>query len=586
MSALPGGKYRSLAIPLTQARGVNDYRAMLASRRKLRSFVFLASAAACCTTGRAASAADFEVTGETAFQAYEVSDPWGDVVLERRRFTQTIGLAAYNLQGKYEPGKADYRVVMRLRLDADFGINQNMPSGQEGGETNYHTAAGDGVRYIPGLAEAPVDLMYGYVEGRNLAGGLLGFKLGRQYMTDVLGWWSFDGGLVRITTPYFLQAEVYGGFEQRGGLPLSTPRFEQQGVWRGTHADFGNAEGQPSPADYPSYQFAEPAPAFGFALESNGPSWVHGRFTYRRVYDTGESITQQFPDPAPGSTTTGGYKTIDGTRISSDRLGYALDLNKSDLGGAKGGIAYDLYTQNVTRWYAGLEAYLGKHVTLGADFEYFYPTFDGDSIWNWFTHSPINTLTGRTTIQFTKRFDVSASGGIRQLTEDGNPATFGAGECKAAGQPADCRTNNFVVDPSNANYAAVTAYARDDKNRTFTQTTDALGNLAGRYRWGSGHAAFRGMFETGDRGHRVGGDLDGEQKVDGGRWTVGARTSLYDWADVLRPDRNATSFGYVLAGGFKPASVADFRLEWEHDMNRLIGQRYRIVGLVNLKVLQ
>ena len=28
--------------------------------------------------------------------------------------------------------------------------------------------------------------------------------------------------------------------------------------------------------------------------------------------------------------------------------------------------------------------------------------------------------------------------------------------------------------------------------------------------------------------------------------------------------------------------LADFRVEWEHDMNRLVGQRYRVVGLVNL----
>jgi len=45
-------------------------------------------------------------------------------------------------------------------------------------------------------------------------------------------------------------------------------------------------------------------------------------------------------------------------------------------------------------------------------------------------------------------------------------------------------------------------------------------------------------------------------------------------------------FGYVLAGGFKPVSVADFRLEWEHDTNRLVGQRYRVVALVNLLVLK
>ncbi len=32
--------------------------------------------------------------------------------------------------------------------------------------------------------------------------------------------------------------------------------------------------------------------------------------------------------------------------------------------------------------------------------------------------------------------------------------------------------------------------------------------------------------------------------------------------------------------------VAEFRLEWEHDMNRLVGQRYRVLALINLLVLK
>ncbi|HEY4116826.1 MAG TPA: hypothetical protein VGM56_03170 [Byssovorax sp.] len=548
-------------------------------------FVGAAIVALCASSARAARAADFEVTGDTAFQAYEVSDPWGDVVLQRRRFLQTLGLAAYNLQGgEASPGKPDYRVVMRFRLDADFGINEALPSSQSGGETNYATSAGQGVRFVPGLREAPIDLMYGYVEGRNIANGLFGFRVGRQYVTDVLGWWSFDGGLMRLTTPWFVQVEVYGGFEQRGGLPLSTSRFEQNGVWRGNHEGFGG-DNQPAYSDYPSYQYAEPAPAFGFAVESNGPSWLHGRFSYRRVYNTGESITQQFPDPAADQSATGGYKTISGTRVSSDRLGYAFDANKNDLGGAKGGIVYDFYSQVFSRAYAGLEGYIGKRVTLGADIDYFYPTFDADSIWNWFTHSPVDTITGRVAVKITRRFDVTASGGARIWLSDGDPSAFGDGQCKALGLGTGCYANT-AVDSSNPGLAVVGAYTRDDANRATTSSVDGLANVAARYRFASADVGLRGMLEDGDRGHRVGGDLDAEKKLDGGRFTLGGRTSLYDWDDTLRPDRSATSFAYVLAAAFKPASVANFRVEWEHDMNRLVGQRYRVVGLMNLRVLQ
>ena len=47
---------------------------------------------------------------------------------------------------------------------------------------NAQTAA----RFVPALKPAPVDLMYGYLEGRRYARGMLGFKLGRQYVVDPL----------------------------------------------------------------------------------------------------------------------------------------------------------------------------------------------------------------------------------------------------------------------------------------------------------------------------------------------------------------------------------------------------------------
>ena len=42
------------------------------------------------------------------------------------------------------------------------------------------------------IRRGPVDLMYAYVEGRRFFKGVMGFKLGRQYIIDPLGWWSFE----------------------------------------------------------------------------------------------------------------------------------------------------------------------------------------------------------------------------------------------------------------------------------------------------------------------------------------------------------------------------------------------------------
>jgi hypothetical protein len=113
---------------------------------------------------------------------------------------------------------------------------------------------------------------------------------------------------------------------------------------------------------------------------------------------------------------------------------------------------------------------------------------------------------------------------------------------------------------------------------------DLIGNLSARLRWATGNGGFRGLLEQGDRGQRRGGELYAEKGFMGGRWSIHGRTSVYDWDDNLRPDRAATSFAYVLGGGFRPSEVMQAMLEWEHDMDRLVGQRYRILAVLNLKV--
>lgn len=542
--------------------------------------------------GERAHATDVELFADTALSGYQVANPWGDVIVDRRRFTQTVGLGLYNLQGRYRPGEASWSAVVMARLDADLGVNAKLPSAQAGGETSYATAAGNGVRFIPGLSVAPVDLVYAYVEGRNIAHGLLGFRLGRQHMTDVLGWWSFDGGLVRVTTPFFVQVEAYGGLEQRAGVPVSTGRYERQGVWRGSHVGFGNGAGIPSAVDYPSFLHARPAPALGVVIETVGTSFVHSRLSYRRVYNTGAVLTSPFPDDR------GQHHAIDQIRLSQDRFGWSADVGKAEIGHARGGFTYDLYNQIVASFYGGIEAYAGKRATIGADIDYFVPTYDADSIWNFFTRGPITTLTGRASVRFTKRFDISASGGARLWSAEGDASVdrrtglsaFGAGECAAAqaelakvGAALDCTIGRVYLDPSSG---AASAYARDAANRATGVTVDALGNLSGRYRFPSGDLSLRAMVEAGSRGSREGADLAGEARLDGGRLTLGSRVSLYGFADPNRPDRDAISFGYVLSAGFAPAGIARFRLEWEHDTNRLVGQRYRVVALVSLAMLK
>ncbi len=526
-----------------------------------------------------ASAVDVELSSTTAAQSYDVGSPWG-YRLERRRLLQTVGFSLYHLQGDAKPGEPDYNLRVLGRVDADFGIGNQLPSDQADAETSFDVARGS--NFVPGLAIARFDLMYAYIEGKNLADGWLGFKAGRQYVTDALGWWSFDGGLVRLSTPFYLDVEAYGGLEQRGGLPLSTSRYESQGVWRGARAGFDEAEG-PRSSDYPSYQFAAVAPAFGAALESAGPSWVHARLSYRRVYNTGEAFTSQFPVPAGG-----GYPTVDGLRLSSERVGWAGYVNKPDLGGLKGGLSYDLYNETFATAYGGVEVYAGDKVTIGADADHYRPTFDADSIFNWFTHEPSTTATGRVAVRFTKEIDLAASGGARLWATEGDPEELGGIQCRALNLPKDCFETAVVdptkVDPINAGPSGtrLADVTNADENRPTVYEVDGLGQLAARYRSTLGSVELRSMVQAGARGHRVGGDAGGEKLFDGGRYALGGRLSVYDFTDPRAESDHTTSFGYVVGGGYKPIDITRLGAEWEHDINARVGQRFRVLARLDI----
>ena len=157
-----------------------------------------------CGCAPAAYAYEAEVDASIDAQYYTLSSPWGTPEVRYRRYTETLGLAVWNISGSPDPRGSRLSFQSRMRLDADFG--------QSSAERALMSST-----YIPGLQEAPLDLMYAYLEGERYFNGYLGFRIGRQYVFDTLGFWSFDGGLVSLSTPGNLVFEAYAGFEQRGG---------------------------------------------------------------------------------------------------------------------------------------------------------------------------------------------------------------------------------------------------------------------------------------------------------------------------------------------------------------------------------
>jgi hypothetical protein len=484
-----------------------------------------------------ARAAEPEITSETSAQFYEVRSPTGETVIARRRLTTTLGVGVYDLIDKVEDPTAPSLIFRaRMRYDADYG-----GASAETDVTNFG-------RFVPGFERGPVDLMYGYVEGRRFLHGWLGFKLGRQYVVDSLGWWSFDGGLVRVTSPYYVAAEIYGGAEQRGGLPLSTGRFEGEGVWRGDRSPAGGAY---SPLEWPSFQPNGVAPAFGVALESTGVTWLHGRLTYRRVYNTGRSNVSQF---APATTEPVSY---DGARVSQERVGYSVDGTLANVGGAKAGFAYDMYQAKMGNVFASVDAYAGKRVTISADYDYYVPTFDADSIWNFFMAMPMNDL------------------GLRAEWDASDHVGLSAG---ARGRLFSLQTGPESTDePSSPNLPQGNYYP--------SSRFEAMGggNLGARWRMGEGSLGARGAMDFAKNGERLGVDVYGDRTLEQ-RYVFQGRAGVWQWDDGLREDRDAVGVAYAVGAGYKlfPRSLA--LAEFEHDINRISGQRFRVMLWLTLAV--
>jgi hypothetical protein len=84
--------------------------------------------------------------------------------------------------------------------------------------------------------------------------------------------------------------------------------------------------------------------------------------------------------------------------------------------------------------------------------------------------------------------------------------------------------------------------------------------------------------------------VTGRRGFGGGRFDGLLLLSLWDWSDALRPDRDALSFAYVLGAGYHPGPslVGRTRLgvELEHNVNRLVGQRFRALATLDVTVFE
>jgi hypothetical protein len=474
---------------------------------------------------------------DTSAQLYELSNPSGRHIMIRRRLTTTLGIAGYDLLRDEALPPADrakapqLTMRMRLRLDPDFGVE------------SAEVAQRNEPRFVPGLERAPLDLMYAYIEGRRFLRGALGFRLGRQYQMDALGFWSFDGAQLQLSAPKYVSFEAYGGLEVRGGFPLSSPRFERDGVWRGTRDGL-------SAGSWVGFIDRSVAPAMGASVESQGFDWGSARVSYRKVWNTGEVSGNPLSSTALSSRVPSNAPFDLGSRVSQERVAATLNLGKGPFG-AKLGWVYDLYTQQTQNAYVSLDAYLGKAASLHLDYDYLVPLFDGDSIWNFFGTEASHMAAARADLDLSDRISVGGGSSVRAVASRiANPLGGALGVTAAAS------TETRLTGGGNLYAKAVTP----------------LGKLG-----------LRGDVSTGYVGHRSGAELTVDKTIER-RYLLSGRASFWSFADTTRPDRSATSFGYVAGVGYLVGERSKVLGEFEHNVNRLVGHRYRIMLLFQTAV--
>lgn len=467
----------------------------------------------------ASIAAEAAVRADLTAQYYDVLSPYGDPVLQRRRYTHTLDLDVSDIDGDTSYYAPELAFHTRLRLDADFG--------QFGYERDPQNLG----RYAPGLEQAPFDLMVAYLEGRHYLGGAVGFRVGRQYQMDSLGWWSFDGALVRADVPGVLGLEAYGGFEQRDTLGmLATSRYEADGVFRGNRDDLEQNQ-------WPSYlEESKLAPAYGGSVQTLGLRFVQARVSYRKVINRDDVLVSLFPEP------DGEIRTFSDTRTSTERAGLSLSLHHDRLGSLDGEAVYDVFVRRLSELQASLDWYASEATTLGLRYDYWLPVFDGDSIFNWFGHTPSQTGEIAASTELAPTVDVALRAGVR---------VYG-----------------LALVPS-------------DSLEKDQRWVDELVGLNARYRWGQGELRFDADSQWGDTGHRVGGNLSAAQHFLEGYYDTLVVLSLYDFEDALREQRGTTSLGYVVGGGLAPEIEGLVRsrlgLQWEHWFNQLDAHQFRVL---------
>ncbi|MFH0902725.1 MAG: hypothetical protein V2A73_19005 [Pseudomonadota bacterium] len=520
------------------------------SRRAVKRAVTLAAGVALALTSRTVQAYELDISSSSVGQGYQVS--WqrrhgSDLLLDRRRFQQTLALSVWDILGPSEGSQEDAKKApfdlewdSLVRFSHDFGSYATGDIMYQPGPGHFDTEPA--VALVPELGDEQYDfdVVYAFLAARRVW-GFLDVQLGRQLDSDDFELLSYDGiGLqARLPTrlPWMLSFEVHGGLTVRGGSPQDAGSSvnEPDGVSSSECVAFDEGIGRFLPAPH-CYQRDQPMPALGVALSAASRAGSEARLSYRR----------SFSPAAPG------------VYPSSSRSGYATNAESLGLSAQASTLAGKLRPFLAARWSLVLaeidEARAG--VSLGTrgqvvsvELSHSLPGFDADSLFNVFAGGPYRDL---------------------RLSYYQEPSPLRIVSIRASAW-ARC----FAAASVGSGLGSALCLDLDSTAMSAGVTVGALLKLTTK-----GNARLTVYYEDGFGGLQAGSDLAARYRLWRGT-TFEARASAMWHRVPWRAELDGASFGIQAGGSIPIAQGVAFRLFLDESLGALYKSNLQILGCLD-----
>lgn len=416
---------------------------MLPSARMLRGCI---AAVVLAVSSTPAHAYELWLRAKTIGQAYQLRDyrlVGPDLFQGRRRYTQTLALRIWDV-GDLAAARRRARLPERglriswqsyLRVDHDFG---QYTAGRIRLSPGVRR---DAIDVIPELADsvAGLQVMYGYLELAGIGDDRATIRVGRVLADEGWGTTGIDGGSVRVELPPPLAVTVSGGLRVRASSPLGVTAYELDGTsgagcreyvegavpgtgtWKLIDRDRAIRNTRlASDFEYcPQREVAQPT--VGVTLATSRLRRFGAEVGYRRTWSRTVGIigdvdrfmfpdTGLYPDESGQAPASGVNEERLHARVHGELRAAGLALRP--FANARASLLHAV----LDRADAGVRIERGGHAVEPA-VEYFYPTFDGDSIWSAFAIAPATDV--RLGYRYDGRVRATANAWLRRYAHEG-----------------------------------------------------------------------------------------------------------------------------------------------------------------------